>query len=206
MSSPGEMALTARAADLETVVEEALPYAAQDDLDLVQRTLDGETEAFSELARRHESLVYRVALRFMREPTAAEDMAQEAFIKAFRLLKGFRGDSRFSTWIYRVTCTVCLTELNRRRRRGEVPLVEDNPGLPTVAPVEADDVPDLLRQCVKRLPGRYADIITRYYLEERPYQEIAEELDIPTGTLKTWMFRARKQLRKLMEKELAAHA
>ncbi len=178
------------------------PHAALDDMDLVRLTLDGETEAFSELARRHETIVYNVAYRFMRDGAAAEDMAQEAFIKAFRLLKSFRGDSKFSTWLYRVTCTVCLTELNRRKRRREVHLVEGSPDLPTVPPAGADDMPEIVRRCVESLPGRYANIITQYYLKERSYREIANDLGVPAGTLKTWMFRARKQLRKRMEKEL----
>lgn len=202
MSGTVELALNPSAARSVATDHPSQPHTALDDAELVRLTLAGETEAFSELARRHESIVYNVAFRFMRDATAAEDMAQEAFIKAFRLLKSFRGDCRFSTWLYRVTCTVCLTELNRRKRRQEVHLFEGSPDLPVIAPTEADDMPEIIRQCVARLPERYADIITQYYLEERPYQEIADELNVPTGTLKTWMFRARKQLRKLMEKEL----
>ena len=91
--------------------------AALDDAGLVALAKSGEVEAFSELVRRHEQHVYNLAYRFMRDPSQAEDMAQEAFLKAFRLLKGFRGACSFSTWMYRVTCSVCLTELTRRRRR-----------------------------------------------------------------------------------------
>jgi RNA polymerase sigma-70 factor, ECF subfamily len=132
----------------------------------------------------------------------AEDMAQEAFIKAFRLLKGFRGDCSFSAWMYRVTCSVCLTELNRRKRRGEVELQPQHINRNAEEPVWSMDMPEHIRRCVAKLPDHYATVITLYYLQGTSYDEIAQVMEIPMGTLKTWMFRARKQLRKIVEKEL----
>jgi RNA polymerase sigma-70 factor (ECF subfamily) len=176
------------------------------DLQLVQRTKAGDVEAFSELVRRHEQNVYNLAYRFMRESSLAEDMAQEAFLKAFRLLKGFRGACSFSTWMYRVTCSVCLTELNRRKRRGEVELLPNHGGEAPPVGVDWADMPELMRGCVRRLPEHYATIITMYYFKEISYDEIAHVLAIPMGTLKTWMHRARLQLRKIVEKELNSDA
>lgn len=173
---------------------------------LVARTKAGDAEAFSELARRHERVVYNLAYRFMRDPAFAEDMAQEAFLKAFRLLKGFRGECSFSTWLYRVTSSVCLTELNRTKRRGEVDLAAVPGAEPTTGPTRPSDVAELVRRCVTRLPDKYATIITLYYLEGVSYEDIAQVLDIPMGTLKTWMHRARRQLRTDVEKELGPHA
>ena len=188
-------------------VETATPIegaAEVSDLELVEMTKEGQTEAFSELVRRHQQVTYNLAYRFMREPALAEDMAQEAFLKAFRLLGGFRGDSSFSTWLYRVTCSVCLTELNRRKRRGEVELKPVHLNRSCVVPSDTIDLPEHLRRCVTMLSDRYAEIVTLYYLKGISYDEIAEVLNIPMGTLKTWMFRARKQLRKIVEKELFA--
>lgn len=176
------------------------------DMELVHRTQKGDTEAFSELVRRHQHTVYNLAYRFMRDAALAEDMAQEAFLKAFRLLAGFRGECAFSTWLYRVTCSVCLTELNRRKRRAEVELAEQHDINISVKPKDNIDFPEKVRRCVSRLPGRYATIITLYYLQGVSYEEIAETLKIPMGTLKTWMFRARKQLRDLVEKEFYGQA
>jgi len=173
-----------------------------DDLELVRRTQNGDTEAFSELVRRHQQMTYNLAYRFMRDATQAEDMAQEAFLKAFRLLNGFRGDSSFSTWLYRVTCSVCLTELGRRKRRGEVALQPVHVKDAAVHPTYALDLPEHIRRCVTLLSDRYAEIVTLYYLKGISYDEIAEAMDIPLGTLKTWMFRARKQLRKIVETEI----
>lgn len=185
--------------------EELVRDADLSDLELVKMTKSGDVEAFSELVRRHEQNVYNLACRFMREPSLAEDMAQEAFLKAFRLLKGFRGDCSFSTWMYRVTCSVCLTELTRRKRRGEVELLPKHGGETMPVSVETADLPELMRSCVDRLPEHYANIVTLYYFKETPYETIAHLLDIPMGTLKTWMHRARLQLRKIVEKELKTH-
>jgi RNA polymerase sigma-70 factor (ECF subfamily) len=176
--------------------------AEDSDLALVAQTRAGDIEAFSHLVKRHERVVYNLAFRFMRDNSLAQDMAQEAFLKAFRLLNGFRGDCSFSTWLYRVTCSVCLTELSRRKRRGEVELTPAHANEVATEPEEASDMPELIRRCVTRLPERYAMIVTLYYLQEVSYEEIAEIMDIPMGTLKTWMHRARHQLRKIVEKEM----
>ena len=174
------------------------------DAELVRQAKKGGSDAFAELVRRHEKMVYNLSFRFARDGSLAEDMAQEAFLKAFRLLKGFRGDCSFSTWMYRVTTSVCLTELNRRKRRGEVQLQPHHMGSFENSRIEASDMAEIVRRCVMHLPERYATIITLYYLEEMPYEEIAAIVEIPMGTLKTWMFRARKELRKIVEKELAS--
>ena len=174
------------------------------DIALVKSSKSGDTEAFSELVRRHQHIIYNVAFRFMRDVALAEDMAQEAFLKAFRLLRGFRGECSFSTWMYRVTCSVCLTELKRRKRRGEVELRPNHINQAATHPSDSSDMPEHIRRCVGELPDHYATIITLYYLQGISYDEIAQVMEIPMGTLKTWMFRARKQLRKIVEKELFA--
>jgi RNA polymerase sigma-70 factor, ECF subfamily len=181
------------------------------DLELVQRTVAGESEAFGELVRRHERVVYNLAYRFMRNTAQAEDAAQESFIKAYRLLRSFRGDCRFSSWLYRVTCNVCLTELNRAKRRGEVERTAEHQGQTATGDTasaemaEKSDSAALIRRCVTQLPERYAAIVTLYYLQELSYEEIAEIMSIPMGTLKTWMHRARTQLKVFVEKEMAGH-
>ena len=199
--------MTAQAQAVATIpLTRTKAHEAVTDEELVQRAKDGHVESFSELVTRHQTVVYNLSYRFMRDGSLAEDMAQEAFLKGFRLLKGFRGDCRFSTWMYRVTCSVCLTELNRRRRRGEVALTEDESEHLTVAPERPRDHAEIIRACVQKLPERYAAIMTMYYLKEISYEEIAEVMQIPMGTLKTWMHRARKQLRTIVERELGGDA
>lgn len=202
MTPTARLALRAELAGKALPVDAGAPEVS--DLELVELTKAGQTEAFSELIRRHQQMTYNLALRFMRDPVLAEDMAQEAFLKAYRLLKGFRGDSSFSTWLYRVTSSVCLTELGRRKRRGEVELTPMHLDKSAVHPSDTMDLPEHIRRCVTKLSDRYATIVTLYYLNGISYDEIAETMDIPLGTLKTWMFRARKQLREIVERELFA--
>ena len=178
----------------------------ESDRELVKKAKRGNAEAFSTLVQRHQHIVYNLAYRYMRDSNLAEDMAQEAFLKGFRLLKGFRGDCSFSTWMYRVTSSVCLTEIARRKKRGEVQLDAHHGGVYEDGKAEARDSADVIRRCVTQLPERYATIITMYYLQEMPYAEIAAAMAIPIGTLKTWMFRARKELRLVVEKELPDYA
>ncbi len=185
-------------------IANAAGYEQIEDIALVRRSQSGDRDAFSELVRRHQHLVYNVSYRFMRDAAQAEDMAQEAFLKAYRLLSGFRGDCSFTTWMYRVTSSVCLTELSRRKRRGEVEMPQetgDNLATTEAVPEETD-LKEQIRRCVTYLSDRYATIITLYYLNGSSYDEIAQVMDVPLGTLKTWMFRARKQLRRIVEKEV----
>jgi RNA polymerase sigma-70 factor (ECF subfamily) len=174
---------------------------------LVARARAGDADAFAELAEAHEQRVYQVALRFMRDPVAAQDMAQEALLKAFRLIGGFRGRSRFSTWLYRVTANVCYDELARRKRRGEVALEAHHLSERTEgpAPLARDEVLARVRDRVAELPENYATVLTLYYLHDIPYEEIARTLGVPEGTVKTWMHRARKALRASVEEDFHAH-
>lgn len=176
------------------------------DNELVKIARKGNAEAFSELVRRHQNRVYNLALRYMRDPVRAEDMAQEAFLKGFRLLKGFRGDCAFSTWMYKVTGSVCLTELAKRKKRGEVELNPAHDRAYESTEAQDNDEAELVRRCVTKLPEKYAAIVTLYYLNEMPYDEIAQIMEIPIGTLKTWMFRARKELRTIVQQELEVQA
>ncbi len=197
--------MTAQAANSRALRRE-MSMPADADHELVQSARDGDVDAFSELVRRNQNAVYSLACRFMRDAALAEDMAQEAFLKAYRLLNGFRGDCSFSTWMYRVTCSVCLTELGRRNKRGEIEYTPSHaPRAPERDKLDAIEEQELVRHCVARLPEHYATAITLYYLDEAPYEEIAAAMDIPVGTLKTWMHRARRQLRELVEKELKYH-
>ena len=108
--------------------------------------------------------------------------------------------------MYRVTSSVCLTELKRRNKRAEVPLEDWQGGSFEDARAETNDLAETIRLCVMKLPDKYAIIVSMYYLEQQPYEEIAAAMEIPVGTLKTWMFRARKELKEIVEKEMGDEA
>lgn len=173
---------------------------------LVRRVLDGDSGAFEPLVAAYEKNVYNLALRMTGSPQDAEDMAQEAFLKAYRSLSGFRGDSKFSVWLYRIVSNVCLDFLRRQGRRGAVSLTQEDDGGEEVQL----DVPDssqspeallerkLTREAVRRglaqLPEDQRQILLLREIQGLSYEEIAEALALEAGTVKSRIFRARKRL------------
>ncbi len=174
---------------------------------LVRRAKAGEREAFGLIVSRHQSSVYRVIRGILGDPAESEDVAQEVFLKAYANLARFRGDSSLFTWLYRIA----VNEALRIRRRRSLPTMD---GLPeTEAPAaeaETDEeAPTLatLQRLLARLPDDHRVIVTLRDLEGLSYQEIAETLEIPIGTVESRLFRARRELRALWRKtKEARHA
>ncbi len=179
------------------------------DEELIARTLAGEDEAFAELVSRHKDLVYTIALRVVGDEDEADDVAQEAFVRAYRALGRFRGDSKFSSWVYRIAVNRGLTHLKRRKRRAVTIDFVAEPHIEAPAAM-ADKSTDpeqfvldqefrlRVREAVNALPPRYRAVVTLFYLEERSYKEVAEVLGIPMGTLKTHLHRARALLKNIL--------
>ena len=178
----------------------------EEELRLIRRVQAGETEAFEDLVRAHEKTVYNLALRMTGDAQDAEDMAQEAFLKAYRSLGDFRGESKFSVWLYRIVSNVCLDFLRRRSRRPSVSLTaEDEEG-----EEQQWDVPDerlsperlleqkLTREAVqaglRELPEEQREILLLREIKGLSYEEIGEILSLEPGTVKSRIFRARKRL------------
>jgi RNA polymerase sigma-70 factor (ECF subfamily) len=176
------------------------------DEELVVQVISGDEAAFGELVARYRDYVYTIAVRIVGDESDAEDVAQEAFVRAYRALPRFRGDSKFSSWLYRITTNRALTHLKRRRRRPPAVDIQSGPH------IEADRLdrrrsigPDELvideefrrgvRAAVMKLPEQYRVVVTLFYLEQRSYKEVAAILGIPMGTLKTHLHRARALLR-----------
>ena len=173
---------------------------------IVQQVLEGNTNAFEELVLEYEKKVYNVALRILGNSEDAADMTQEAFIKAFNSLSGFRGDSKFSVWLTRIVSNLCLDFLRSRSRRPTVSLsVEDDEGDDVQLDIaDVSQSPELLlersltRESVRRglkvLPEDYREILLLREIQGLSYDEIAEALNIEVGTVKSRIFRGRKKL------------
>ena len=178
----------------------------EEELALVRRVQNGDLDAFEELMRAHEKAVYNLALRMTGHPQDAEDMAQEAFLKAYRSLPEFRGESKFSVWLYRIVSNVCLDYLRRQSRRPAVSLTaEDEEGEETQwdIPDESASPERLLEQKLTReavqkglaqLPGEQRQILLLREIQGLSYEEIGQALDLEPGTVKSRIFRARKRL------------
>lgn len=173
---------------------------------IVQRVLEGDTNAFEELVLEYEKKVYNVALRMLNNSEDAADMTQEAFIKAYNSLSGFRGDSKFSVWLTRIVSNLCLDFLRSRNRRPTVSLsMEDEDGEDVQLDIaDTSQSPEqllersLTRESVRRglqsLPEDYREILLLREIQGLSYDEIAAALDIEVGTVKSRIFRGRKKL------------
>lgn len=180
-------------------MEPPLAAPVVDDQALIAATLAGRPEAFGELVTRYERAVYHLAVRTLRDRTEAEDAAQEAFLKAYRALGSFRPGAKFSTWIFTICYRGCCDRLAKRRRFSgeELPDRADTAAGPELL-AERSDEAARLRTAIDALPEKYRAVITLYHLQGKQYEEIATVLNLPLGTVKTHLFRAKEQLRKVL--------
>jgi RNA polymerase sigma-70 factor (ECF subfamily) len=173
-----------------------------DERALVERCRSGDDTAFGELVEHYKDLVYAVVYRMTTDRTQVDDLAQEVFLKVHRGLPYFRGDARLSTWIYRIVQNVCSQA--RAARRPERPF-EGPDGTPAIEPQTSDtafadlELRDRLEKAIARLPENYRLLIASHYLQGVQYEALAEALNIPLGTVKTHLYRAKRQLRELLD-------
>ena len=172
---------------------------AEDDQALIASALAGRGEAFGELVARYERAVYNLAVRTLRDRTEAEDATQEAFLRAYRALGSFRPGAKFSTWIFTICYRLCCDRLAKRKRfsGNELPDRADPSAGPALL-AERSDEARRLRTAIDALPEKYRTVITLYHLQGKQYEEIASVLNLPLGTVKTHLFRAKEQLRKAL--------
>ncbi len=175
------------------------------DHELVARCQAGSDDAFAELVGRYRTRVFGLILRTIGDRSRAEDLAQEVFLRIHRGLPYFRGRARLSTWIYRIVVNLCLQERHRPARievPAEEPGDDDHPPRQLAASDRAFadiELRDQLSKALAQLPPNYRLLIAGHYLDGVQYEDLAEALDLPLGTVKTHLFRARQQLRKILE-------
>lgn len=183
---------------------------AGDDLPLVRRSLAGDERAFAELVGRYEGALYRLAWRMLRSHEEARDVVQETFLRVFRALSTYDQERRFSTWILRIATNLCIDHCRRRRIRwvsiDEREEDDERPSLPLVAPGAPPDelhreraVAERLDELIARLPPIYRTIIELRYKQHLAYEEVAEVLGVPLGTVKARLHRAHRQLKDRLE-------
>lgn len=172
---------------------------------IIEKVLGGDANAFEELVLRYEKTVYNLALRMVGDRDDAFDMTQEAFIKAYGSLSSFRGDSKFSVWIYRITTNVCLDFLRSKSRKQQVSLTvsdDDEDAQLDIPDLKADPEQQLIKKIsmqsveegLKTLPDKQRQILVMRELGGMSYAEIGKALSIEEGTVKSRIFRARKRL------------
>jgi len=178
------------------------------DNELIRQVLAGETNAFSELVERYQSKVYSLALRMCGSEDDAFDLAQDAFVRAWQSLGSYRFDAAFSSWLFRLTSNICIDYLRKKKRSKVISLTfEDDEGeevqleLPDPGPTPEQallraEERAMLAEAMNALPVEARQILTLRAIDALSYEQIAEVMGLPEGTVKSRLSRAREQLRK----------
>lgn len=179
------------------------------DEELAAQVQRGDLTAFTGLVERYKDRLYNLGYRMLRNPSDAEEIAQEAFLHVFRAIQSFQTDQRFSTWCYRIASNLCIDRLRRRpdtRVSLDEPvtssdlyfqLADTNP-LPD-AQVEAGELREEIQRAIGALPPKYRLVVVFRHVDDLSYEEIAQITELPMGTVKTRLFRAREILRRSLE-------
>jgi len=171
--------------------------------ELVERCRRGDEGAFQELVDRYKDLVFALIARTVQDRSRAEDLAQEVFLRVHRGLPYFRGEARLSTWIYRIVANVCLQDHGRTAKTAPLDEERSADALAAADRQFTDlEVRDRLEKAIARLPANYRLLVAAHYLRGVQYEELAEALQLPLGTVKTQLYRAKQQLRRLLETDL----
>jgi RNA polymerase sigma-70 factor (ECF subfamily) len=179
------------------------------DEELVEACQSGEASAFDVLVARWEDRIRGAAFRFLGSEEEARDVAQEAFLKAYRCLGGFKREARFSSWLYQIATNLCRDRLRRRKTRATVSLeeIEENgPVMVEPRPGAHDrllqmDLARAVRRAVEALPDEQREVVILKEYQELTFLEIAQTLDVPVSTVKTRLYRGLGQLRRRLERE-----
>lgn len=186
--------------------------ASQADADILERLQAKQfREAFAILLPRYRDKVFRLTFSMLRDRAMAEDTTQDVFLRIWRALPGFAGQSQLSTWIYAIAKNGSLSELRKRRPTVSIDQNDDddsyNPAVAALAAPEADDSATVsVGQLLDQLPERYRQAVVLFYMEDKSYEQTAASLGLPLGTVKALLHRARKRLIELTKEAEAATA
>jgi RNA polymerase sigma-70 factor, ECF subfamily len=178
-----------------------------DDAELVVASRSGDQDAFAQLVQRHQRRVFNLVFRMLQQYEEASEITQETFLAAWQGLPAFRGDARFSTWLYRIAYNCCMKQLELRKRdralqvamQAEHILQQRDADDRARDELEAHGFQDLVREHLSMLPAKYRIVLVLRHLQDMTYEEMAEILTMPIGTIKTHLFRARNLLKERLE-------
>src|SRR5215216_4094295 len=181
------------------------------DIDIISAALDGNQQAYAHIVQRHKAFVFTLVLRYIKSREDAEELAQDVFIKAYRALADFKGNSKFSTWLYTVTTTTCITFL--RKKKLEVQSLDNEQvferadnmdGGMSANQIEQKSKVNMVNEAIKMLSPDDAQIITLFYKGEQTLDEIAQILGKEPNAVKVQLHRARGRLKEKMQKYFTA--
>jgi RNA polymerase sigma-70 factor (ECF subfamily) len=192
---------------------------ATDDLTLVKRVRSGDQRAFKLLVERYQRKVYAVALGMLKDKEEAMDVSQEAFVKVYKYLDHFKGDSSFYTWLYRITVNICIDVMRRRNAAGGAPEEFDESVASDLAEARIGalgsrlgtnpqksalrrELAEKIQEALAAVPEKHRAILLLREIEGMSYEDLARTLDIPKGTVMSRLFHARAKVQKILSEYL----
>ena len=183
----------------------------QNDNQIISQVLSGDQQAYAQLVERYQGYVFTLALRFTKNREDAEEVSQDIFIKAYRALADFKGNSKFSTWLYTIVNNTCITFLRKKKlethsldKEGVFEVADSQDSGMRANQVEQKSRITMVNQAISLLNPDDAEIITLFYKGEQSLEEIAQILKLETNTVKVRLHRARTRLKEKMEKYFSA--
>ncbi len=186
----------------------------ENDSELINKAKTGDAKAYEGLLKKYKNSVYNLVYRMVRDVQEAEDLTQEAFIKAFNSLASFNEEYAFSTWLYKIATNNCIDFFRKRKlqtysldkpiqyKDSEIQHEIPDPDLNPEKSILARERSNMIQEAIQTLPEKYYTAIVLRHNDEKSYEEIAEILDLPLGTVKARIFRAREMLNKVLKERL----
>lgn len=175
------------------------------DQSLIRETLAGNTQAFGKLVLAYQDFIFTVAMRVVKVREEAEEVTQDTFIKAYESLGTYRGDSKFSSWLYSIAYRKALDRVRKQKRNKELELIEEiterqlDEVENALGFLEAQERRQMINNCILKLPEQDAALITFYYFEEMSVKEIAKITELSEDNIKIKLFRSRKKLFNMLQ-------
>jgi RNA polymerase sigma factor (sigma-70 family) len=174
-------------------------------IDLIKK---GNLNAFTHLVNRYKDMVFTLSLKMVNNKEEAEEIAQDTFIKVFNSLNKFKGDSKFSTWIYRITYNTCLDRIRKNKKEKTVSYIEDfsehqAKAIKTIFDsIDENERNKAIEDCLKELPPEDAFLLTLYYFDDKSIDEISKVINTSVDNIKVKLFRIRKKVAVIFKKKL----
>ncbi|WP_281231177.1 RNA polymerase sigma factor [Flavobacterium gelatinilyticum] len=174
----------------------------------IDKILQGETNAFAVLVDRYKDMIFSLSLKMMKNKEEAEEAAQDTFIKTFNSLSKFKGDSKFSTWIYKISYNTCLDRLKKNKKEeNNISIDEFSSHLiktmdNALSALEDKEKRQTIQNCLNLLPREENFLLTLFYFEEQNLEEIGKIMNINANNVKVKLFRSRQKLAVILKKQL----
>ena len=179
-----------------------------EDQHYINLVVNGNTNAFATLVDHYKDMVYTLALKMLNNKEEAEEIAQDTFIKIYNALNKFKGESKFSTWVYKVTYNTCLDALKKKKKQNTVTYIEDfsehqTKTLSSVLDnIDEKERNQTIQECLEELPGDEAFLLTLYYFDDQSVDEISKAMNSSVANIKVKLFRTRKKLASILKRRL----